>query len=118
MNHANPLVSVIMPVFNGAAFIEAAIRSVLEQSYSNIELIIVNDGSLDDTEAVIMRLLEQDSRIRYFIQDRKGVSSARNKGLQQMKGLFVLFLDADDCLTTNSIGSRIQKFELDDTLSF
>jgi glycosyltransferase involved in cell wall biosynthesis len=113
-----PLVSVIMPVYNGAAFIQSAVESVLSQSHSNIELLIVNDGSIDATEEVVNRLMALDGRIRYSKRARSGVAAARNAALRQMRGDYFCFLDADDCFTKNSVKCRLEKFAADPELSF
>ena len=77
-----PLVTVIMPVFNAAQYVAEAINSIILQTYTNWELIIINDGSTDKSEEVIKRY--SDDRIHYVYQENGGVSKARNKGLQQM----------------------------------
>ena len=102
------LVSIILPVFNGKEFVREAIDSAIIQDHSNFELLIVNDGSTDETEDIIKSY--SDSRIFYFKQENKGVSSARNLGIKHMKGDFFCFLDSDDILTPNSISSRLQLF--------
>jgi glycosyltransferase involved in cell wall biosynthesis len=114
--NSNPLVSVIMPAYNAEKYIDQAMKSVLDQDYSNFELLIINDGSTDETESIIQSF--SDSRIRLFIQENKGVSSARNLGLDKMKGDFFCFLDADDAMTTKSLSSRIEAFTLKPKLSF
>lgn len=103
------LVSVIMPVYNGKAYIKEAIESVLSQTYQNIELLIINDGSTDNSENIIKQ--HNDLRIRYFVQENKGVSAARNLGLRYMKGQYFCFLDADDILTNHSLRARLKIFE-------
>lgn len=105
----SPLVSVIMPVFNGAKYIGKAIESVLFQTHSNLELLIINDGSTDETERIVLSY--KDERVRYFKQENKGVSSARNVGLRSMSGDFFCFLDADDLFPQNSIKARLMVFE-------
>ena len=115
---ADPLVSVIMPVYNGQAFVRSAIKSVLDQSYINLELLVVNDGSLDGTEGIVLDLMAQDPRVRYFHQENRGVSAARNAGLQRMQGAFFCFLDADDVFPANSIASRVAKFAADPQLCY
>lgn len=88
-----PLVSVIIPVFNAEQFIGEAVENVLSQNYPALEIIIINDGSTDNSEAIIKNLPVD---IRYFSQDNCGPSAARNKGIQDASGEFITFLDADD----------------------
>jgi glycosyltransferase involved in cell wall biosynthesis len=102
------LVSVIMPVYNAEKFVNDAILSVINQSWPHWELLIVNDGSTDNSASCINSF--NDQRIRYFAQNNQGVSAARNLGLQQMKGDFFCFLDADDVLPTNSLEDRLAVF--------
>src|SRR6266581_8021645 len=93
------LVSVIIPCYNHAQFLAHAIESVLAQSYSNFELIVVDDGSTDDTAEVVRRY----SPVHYVYQDNAGLSAARNTGLRQSRGEFVAFLDADDRLLPHAL---------------
>lgn len=88
------MISVIMPVFNGAATIAAAINSVLAQSYQRLELIVVNDGSTDSTLSIISSI--GDPRLRIVNQLNGGVSAARNTGLRNAQGAYIAFIDADD----------------------
>ncbi|MCC1498225.1 glycosyltransferase family 2 protein [Alcanivorax sp. 1008] len=97
-------ISVIMPVFNGEFIIDSAIQSVMAQTFRNWELIIINDGSNDDTAAILDAL--NDSRIRVVHQANSGASSARNVGLVLARGEYVTFLDADDCLPRDALKSR------------
>lgn len=101
-----PLISVIMPVYNAGQYIREAINSVIEQTYKKWELIIVNDGSTDNSEEVIFEI--SDPRIKYAKQTNKGVSAARNTGLSLRSGGIVCFLDADDRFTDNSLASRLE----------
>lgn len=105
----NSLVSVIMPVFNTEKYISEAIQSVLDQSHQNLELLIVNDGSTDNSEEFILKF--SDPRIKYYKQQNKGVSAARNLGLKNMTGAFFCFLDADDVYPPKSIEVRLKVFE-------
>lgn len=89
-----PYFSVIIPVFNKALFIEHTLKSVLDQSFTDFELILVNDGSTDDSEKVIQSI--NDDRIRYFSIPNQGVSVARNFGLALATAPYISFLDADD----------------------
>src|SRR6266581_585645 len=93
------LVSVIIPCYNHAQFLAHAIESVLAQSYSNFELIVVDDGSTDDTAEVVRRY----SPVHYVYQDNAGLSAARNTGLRQSRGAFIAFLDADDRLLPHAL---------------
>lgn len=88
--------SVIMPLYNKAAYVEKAIRSVLEQTYPHYELIVVNDGSTDDSAVIAERLLKGVTNARLMNQENAGVAVARNNGVTQAKGDYVCFLDADD----------------------
>src|ERR1039457_2614564 len=88
-----PLVSVIIPTYNHARYLSESIGSVLNQSYKPRELIVVDDGSLDDTRAVVEHC--DDGSVRYFSQRNRGLAAARNRGLSEAKGEFVAFLDAD-----------------------
>ncbi|HUH78182.1 MAG TPA: glycosyltransferase family 2 protein, partial [Devosia sp.] len=90
------LVSIVIPAFNAAPFIERTLRSASAQTHAAIEILVVDDGSTDETAAVVERLTTTDSRIRLFRKPNGGVASARNLGLQQARGEWVSFLDADD----------------------
>jgi glycosyltransferase involved in cell wall biosynthesis len=91
-----PLVSVIIPSYNVEKFISRTLKSVINQTYNNLEIIVVDDGSKDNTVAVIKYYKNIDSRIRLFTQSNQGVSVARNIGLDNARGEFIAFLDSDD----------------------
>ena len=92
------LLSVIMPVYNSEKYLSAAIESVLNQSYTNIELIIVNDGSIDGSEAICQSYADKDSRIHLISHENRGGQVARNEGLKLAKGELIAFVDSDDIL--------------------
>jgi glycosyltransferase involved in cell wall biosynthesis len=92
------LVSVIIPCYNQAHFLSEAIESVLCQSYQNFELLVVDDGSKDDTPKVASEYASQDSRVRLIGQQNRGLAGARNRGLAESQGEYVVFLDSDDRL--------------------
>jgi glycosyltransferase involved in cell wall biosynthesis len=98
-------VSVIMPAYNAAASIADAIHSLLRQEHANWELIVVDDGSSDQTAAVAASFA--DRRVRLLKRPHRGVSAARNAGLEAMSGDAFAFLDADDTLTPTSLSSRL-----------
>jgi glycosyltransferase involved in cell wall biosynthesis len=103
-NSVDPLVSVVIPVFNSEKFIYETLNAVICQDYKNLEILIVNDGSNDDSESEISKI--SDPRIKYFYNENKGVSTARNFGLSKANGEFVLFLDSDDLLPPAFIRKR------------
>lgn len=95
-NPAEPLISVIMPVFNAEAFLSRSVESVLGQSYKNIELILVDDGSADGSGKICAEYALGDKRIKIISQKNSGPAAARNSGIRNATGDFVFFLDADD----------------------
>lgn len=101
---ANPLVSIIIPVYNGENFVEEAIRSALNQTYQNIEIILVNDGSTDNTEKICKKF----SQIKYFYQENKGVAAALNKGIREAKGQYFSWLSHDDLYKNQKIEKQIE----------
>jgi len=106
----DPLVSIIIPVYNRPDFIKESAASVLNQSYRNIELIIVDDGSTDDTATVIRTIAEKDSRVTYLYQKNAGAAAATNLGLSKVKGDFVGFLDSDDIFLPEKIQKQVDFF--------
>jgi len=104
-----PLVSVIMPAYNAADYITKAIASVLAQSYRNFELIVINDGSTDQTEDLVLRF--KDERIKYFYQENSGLAATHNVGIKKSKGAFTIKLDCDDMMTPDFIARHLQEFE-------
>lgn len=101
------LVSVIIPCYGQAHFLGEALDSVLAQSHGTFEVIVVDDGSPDDTAAVVARYAERDPRVRGFRQENRGLSGARNAGLARARGEHVVFLDADDKLCPDALASGL-----------
>jgi glycosyltransferase involved in cell wall biosynthesis len=95
-----PLISVIIPVYNGEKYITEAINSVLRQNYENIEILVINDGSTDNTLEVLKTF---GNKIKIFSKENKGPSAARNVGLKNARGSIIGLLDADDVWTDNHI---------------
>lgn len=104
----NNLVSILMPVYNASKFIRETIESILCQTYTNFELLVINDGSTDNSEEIILSY--KDPRIRYFKKENGGASSARNFALDQVQGSFILFQDADDLSLPNRIELLLKGF--------
>jgi|SRR5690554_500519 len=113
---SNSLVSIVVPCYNGGQFIAETINSVLKQTYPTIELIIINDGSTDDSLVVINKFNED--RIVLIDKENSGVSDSRNVGLKASKGEFILFLDADDLIQENFIERSISFFDLHPEIDF
>ena len=95
----NSTVSVIIPCYNGARFLSETIESDLAQTYPHFEVIVVNDGSIDTTEEVVSRYFG----VRYIRQENQGVAIARNTGLSESHGAYVVFLDQEDRLLPNAL---------------
>ena len=104
-----PVFSIIIPAYNVELYIEKTISSILEQNNSNIEIIIVNDGSKDKTEQVVKRIAESSciQNIFLYTKENNGVSSARNYGLEKAKGKYVYFLDGDDYISSGFVDALI-----------
>ncbi|MCL2424832.1 MAG: glycosyltransferase [Oscillospiraceae bacterium] len=100
----NPLVSIVIPVYNGSDFLEEAIDSALSQTYSNIEVIVVNDGSTDNTAKIAM---QYGSKIRYFEKENGGVATALNMAIENMSGEYFSWLSHDDLYMPEKIEKNI-----------
>jgi glycosyltransferase involved in cell wall biosynthesis len=104
-------VSVIIPCYNQAQYLDDALSSVLNQTYANWECIIVNDGSTDNTEEIANKWCELDSRFKYVYKKNGGLSSARNAGLSKVNGKYIQFLDADDLIKPNKFVQQLKDLE-------
>jgi glycosyltransferase involved in cell wall biosynthesis len=107
-NQLKPLVSVIIPTYNSASFVPQSVESVLQQTYDNFEVIVVDDGSTDNTEAA---LLPYKDKIRYIKKTNSGPSAARNLGITEAKGEFIAFQDADDLWLPEKLQLQIEHFK-------
>lgn len=92
----NPAISVIVPIYNSESFIQETIDSILSQTFTDFELLCINDGSTDSTQAVLEETARVDTRIKLFLQDNSGPGAARNLGLDKARGQYVIMLDSDD----------------------
>lgn len=95
------LISIIVPIYNGEQYLPYCLESILKQKYHNFEVILVNDGSIDSSEAICRQYVNRDDRFRYVQKEHGGASSARNYGLELVKGEYVTFIDADDWVEEN-----------------
>jgi len=106
----NPLISIIVPCYNQAQYLDECLQSVFEQTYENWECIIVNDGSPDHTEEVSKRWVEKDARFKYFKTENGGVSAARNYGIDKAVGEWILPLDGDDRIAVDYLLNASKEF--------
>lgn len=104
-------VSVIIPAYNAAAFLQRTVECAANQTYDNLEIIIVDDGSTDGTAAIARRCAEKFSNVKYYYKENGGVASARNYGIEISKGFYVAFLDADDLWHPSKIASQVSALE-------
>ncbi|MFI5348843.1 MAG: glycosyltransferase family 2 protein [Elusimicrobiota bacterium] len=102
------LVSVVIPTYNRARLVGSAIESVLAQNYANIEILVVDDGSKDDTVAMMARIYGGNPKVRFLPKANGGVSSARNLGIRESRGEFVAFLDADDAWLPGKLALQLE----------
>src|SRR5438093_1507619 len=108
------LVSIVIPCYKQARFLADAIESALAQTYRTIEIVVVNDGSPDETAAVAARY----PPVRYIEQDNAGLAAARNTGLANSCGEFVVFLDADDRLLRDAVQTNVDRLTADEAVAF
>lgn len=103
-----PTVSIIIPVYNGEKTLERCVESILNQTYRDFELLLIDDGSRDGTAALCDRYGDADSRVRVFHQENAGVSASRNLALDQAQGTYLQFVDCDDWITSDATRSLVQ----------
>ncbi len=104
-------VSVIVPVYNNEAYVEKCLRSVMQQTYANLEIIVINDGSTDKSGEIIRQLSVEDSRIILLNQENCGVSAARNRGLDAVTGEYLTFIDGDDYVSPDYIENLYESMQ-------
>ncbi len=109
----NPKVSVVIPVYNTEAYLEEAVRSIMNQTLKEIEIIIIDDGSTDTSLSLIKRLAVEDQRITWSSQSNMGQSVARNVGIERAKGDYIYFMDSDDFLEEDALRSCLQMADQD-----
>ncbi len=106
-----PLVSVIVPVYNGEAYLERCVDSILGQQYEQIELILVNDGSTDNSLEICRQYARQDKRVRVIDKANSGVSDSRNQGMALAEGKYLQFADSDDWVTADATAMLVEQAE-------
>ncbi|MFT4659776.1 MAG: glycosyltransferase involved in cell wall biosynthesis [Patiriisocius sp.] len=112
MKYSNPLVSVIMPAFNADKYISSAIESIIQQSYNNWELIVVDDGSTDKTNEIVRTYMTKDERIKLYVNNiNRGLIFTRNRGLENANGKYIANLDSDDISLTSRLEEQVRFLE-------
>lgn len=103
MTEKKPIVSIVVPVYNVESYLDKCLQSICNQTYSKIEIILVNDGSTDNSERIMEKWSEKDDRIIILHQENSGLSAARNKGLDKATGDWIVFVDSDDFISDNYV---------------
>ena len=108
------MISVIVPVYNVEEYLEECLESIKRQTYTDIEVILVNDGSIDRSKEICERYCEKDSRFKLVNQENKGLSGARNRGMLESKGEFISFVDSDDVLKEDMLDQLMKQMTSED----
>ena len=108
------MISVIVPVYNVEKYLEECLESIKRQTYTDIEVILVNDGSIDRSKEICERYCEKDSRFKLVNQENKGLSGARNRGMLESKGEFISFVDSDDVLKEDMLEQLMKQMTSED----
>ena len=111
------MISIIIPCYNSQDFLEECLDSIINQSYSDWEAICINDGSIDQTESILKKYCNIDTRIKYYNQENKGVSAARNFALKKSSGDYICFVDSDDTIEVNYLSELYSLMLFSDGLS-
>ena len=110
----NPLVSILIPVYNTAEYLSQCVRSVINQTYTSLQIVLIDDGSNDGSWELMQKLAEQDNRIEIYHQQNQGVSITRNNLLDKVKGDYVLFVDSDDWIELDMVEFLVSKLNESD----
>ena len=111
----NELISIIVPIYNTEKYLHECLDSIINQTYANFEVLLVNDGSTDSSGIICQEYVERDSRFRYFEKDNGGVASARNLGLEHSEGTYITFIDSDDWVEQNYLDVLYTALKENDT---
>lgn len=113
-----PLFSVVIPTYNRAGFVTPAVASVLAQDFADFEIIVIDDGSTDETEAVLREAFGQIDKVRYFKQNNSERGAARNRGISEARGQYVVFLDSDDQMYADHLSALKEIIERRPAINF
>ncbi|HEY9003793.1 MAG TPA: glycosyltransferase family 2 protein [Mucilaginibacter sp.] len=112
-----PKVSIIIPVYNGSKYLAGTVHSVLDQDFDDWEMLIIDDGSTDNTKEIVFDLQNKENRITVYLKENSGVSDTRNYGMKLAGGEFIVFLDADDILGKDFLKSRLDALVQDENVA-
>lgn len=113
MKFCEELLSVIVPVYNVEEYLERCIKSIVNQTYSNLEILLIDDGSTDNSGIICEKWKKKDNRIKVFHIKNKGVSFARNLGIEQANGKFISFIDSDDYMSCDMLEKMVKKMQIE-----
>lgn len=105
------VVSVVVPIYNTASYVKKCIQSIMDQTYEKIEVILIDDGSMDGSDMICRSFLKKDKRIKYIRQENSGVVRARMTGIDQASGEYLLFIDSDDWIDSDMIEHLVGNIE-------
>ena len=111
----NPLISIIVPVYNVEKYLRQCLESLIKQTYKNIEIICINDGSTDKSSEILVEFTQKDSRVKIITQEKSGVSTARNSGLKIASGDYIMFVDSDDWTEIDACEKLVSEAQLTGT---
>lgn len=111
MINKNPIISIIVPVYNIEKYIENCIKSIIDQTYKNLEIILINDGSTDNSSNICDIWKKKDKRIQVIHQENQGLSAARNAGIKKANGEYILFVDGDDIIADTMIQFLVETIQ-------
>lgn len=107
----NPLISIIVPIYNSSATLDMCLSSLEKQTYRNFEVLLINDGSPDDSAEKCRKYVDRDDRFRYHYKENGGLSDARNAGLDRVRGEYIMFVDSDDALSEYALEYLVRTIE-------
>lgn len=111
MKQKKPIISIVVPVYNAEQYLRRCLESIVNQTYTNLDIILINDGSTDLSLEICRQYMQRDSRIQLFCQKNSGASAARNTGLEHMRGEYVVFVDADDYISLYFVESLLKQIQ-------
>ena len=111
----NPLISVIVPIYNTSKYLPRCLNSIINQTYKNLEIICINDGSTDSSLSILQNYAQKDSRIKITTQKNAGLSAARNTGITKSTGKYITFVDSDDEISHNMLEKLLVSLQKNDT---